>query len=151
MSRSRVLLLTAAAIIIGAVAVSALLAATTASPSTTATPSPILTNIAAQDLDAGHLTVTAATTTPTVTSSEAVSAAQAQWPGFPVRQAVYAHLKDPRSHNDSDCWIVDMTPPGPFIPFTGPIGDPNTPPPSATFLLVIVDGHTGQVLYGVAA
>jgi D-alanyl-D-alanine carboxypeptidase len=110
-----------------------------------------MTHITAAQLQDGGLSIAAADRNVPVTREQAIASALSQFPNMPVREARLARVHDVDTPLDRACWIVDMTPPGGLDQDWGPAGANPSPPHHAAYLVVVVDGQTGQVLFGRAS
>lgn len=109
---------------------------------------PFLATVSPAEEARAGVTLTPASSQPTVTSSNAASIAQADFGGvMPVREVVYAHVMVPRrNHFSEDAWIVILTPndaPDGPVQTSGPVAQLRH---SATYLMVWLDGQSGAFL-----
>lgn len=112
------------------------------------TSGPTLTAVSAQTLASGGITLSTPTTTAAVSQSAAIQAAQTQFPGAQVHQAVLAQVQD--SHQvpalDRLCWAVSLVPPA----GTESVGPPGSTPLPASYFVLFIDAQTGAFVFGTA-
>lgn len=109
---------------------------------------PSLGAVSAQTLAAGGITLSNPVASAAVSKDAAIQAAQAQFAGAQVREAVLAQVRDDHQVPvvDKLCWAVSLVPPA-GTGSAGPAGSASLP---ASYLVVFVDAQTGSFVFGTA-
>jgi len=89
-----------------------------------------------------------AATTDVITETAARDVAAKAFSGFPIRDAVLTTVSDERTGLNALCWVLDLTPASGVVAAAGPAhpGAAYNPKPQ-TFMVLVIDAHTGQWLF----